>query len=148
MGDMTHVRVTLDTNVLVAGLRSRNGASFRVLSRWLRGGFIACASVPLWLEYEATLKREDVAAVHGLSGDEVDVLLDAWAVNVDPVELRFTWRPQLRDPKDEMVLETALNGRADALVTFNRDDFEKAARRFGLPLWRPQDLLARLEGDS
>ncbi|MCC6197161.1 MAG: putative toxin-antitoxin system toxin component, PIN family [Burkholderiales bacterium] len=144
---MTPWRVTLDTNVLISGLRSRNGASFRILSRWLRGEFVACASVPLWLEYEATLKRDDVAAAHGLSGDEVDALLDAWSVHVVPVELRFSWRPQLRDPKDEMVLETALNGRAEALVTFNRDDFEHAARQFGVPLWRPQDLLARLKGE-
>jgi len=143
---MTRIRVTLDTNVLVAGVRSRNGASFRVLSHWLHGAFTACASVPLWLEYEATLKREDVATAHGLSVDEVDALLDAWAVNVAPVELPFVWRPQLKDPKDEMVLETALNARADALVTFNRADFERAARRFGLPLWRPQDLLERLGG--
>lgn len=145
---MTQLRVTLDTNVLVAGLRSRNGASFQVLSRWLRGDFNACASVPLWLEYEATLKRGDVATAHGLSGDEIDALLDAWAVHVVPVELRFVWRPQLRDPKDEMVLETALNGRADALVTFNRADFGKAVQRFGLALWRPQELLARLGDDS
>lgn len=144
---MTRPRVTLDTNVLVAGLRSRNGASFRVLSRWLQGHFVACASVALWLEYEATLKRKDIATAHGLSGDEIDTILDAWARNVVPVEIRFTWRPQLPDPKDEMVLETALNGRADALVTFNRADFEKAARRFSLPLWRPQELLARL-GDA
>lgn len=141
---MIDVRVTLDTNVLVAGLRSRNGASFELLSHWLRGNLATCASVPLWLEYEATLKREDVAKAHGLRGDEIDVLLDALAVHVIPVDLRFLWRPQLRDPKDEMVLETALNGRADALVTFNRDDFEHAARRFKLQLWRPQDLLARL----
>lgn len=147
MGDMMQLRVTLDTNVLVAGLRSRNGASFRVLSQWLRGDFVACASVPLWLEYEATLKRADMAIVLRLSGDDVDALLDAWAVHVVPVELRFLWRPQLRDPKDEMVLETALNGRADALVTFNRADFDKAARRFGLTLWRPQELLARLGDD-
>ena len=145
---MTSIRATLDTNVLVAGLRSQNGASFRVLSRWLQGDFVACASVPLWLEYEATLKRSDVAMAHGLAADEVEALLDAWAVHVVPVELRFLWRPQLRDPKDEMVLETALNGRTDALVTFNHDDFEKAARRFRLPLWRPQELLARLRGDS
>ena len=144
MGDMTFCRVTIDTNVLVAGLGSRNGASFQVLSHWLDGSFVACASVPLWLEYEATLKRDDLRKMHGLADREIDVLLDAWATHVVPVELQFTWRPQLRDPKDEMVLETALNGRADALVTFNRADFEEAAQRFRLPLWRPQDLLARL----
>lgn len=141
---MALLRVTLDTNVLIAGLRGRNGASFRVLVHWLEGRFVACASVPLWLEYEATLERKDIATTHGLNHAAIDALLDAWAVHVAPVEIRFLWRPQLRDPKDEMVLETALNGRADALVTFNRSDFDTAARRFRLPLWRPQDLLAQL----
>lgn len=144
---MTKLRVTLDTNILVAGLRSRNGASFRVLTRWSGGTFLACASVPLWLEYEATLKREAIAAAHGFSSGDIDALLDAWALQVVPVEFRFLWRPQLRDPKDEMVLETAINGRADSLVTFNLADFDNAARRFGVALWRPQDLLARLGDD-
>lgn len=145
MGNMTLLRVTLDTNVLVAGLRSRRGASHAVLRHWLAGRFLACASVPLWVEYEATLKRDEIAAAHGLATGEIDSLLDAWAVHVDPVELHYTWRPQLRDPKDEMVLETALNGRAEALVTFNAADFAKAAGKFGVPLWHPRDLLRRLE---
>jgi putative PIN family toxin of toxin-antitoxin system len=141
-------RVTLDTDVLVAGLRSRNGASFQVLSHWVEGTFLACASVPIWLEYEATLKRADLAAIHGLSNGEVDILLATWAVNVAPVELHFTWRPQLRDPKEEMVLETALNARAEALVTFNEGDFSFAAKLFRLPIWRPRDLLQQLRTAS
>jgi putative PIN family toxin of toxin-antitoxin system len=144
MGNMMLFRVVLDTNILVAGLRSRRGASYALLSAWLRGEFRACASVPLWLEYEGTLKREDIATMHGLSADHIDVLLDAWAVHVDPVELLYAWRPQLRDPDDEMVFETAMNGRCDALVTYNTVDFKEAARRFGLAMWRPLDLLQRL----
>jgi len=101
--------------------------------------------VPLWIEYEATLERDRIAAAHGLSFGEIDSLLDAWAVHVDPVELHYTWRPQLRDPKDEMVLQTALNGRCEALVTFNEADFAKAARKLGMPVWNPRDLLRRLE---
>jgi putative PIN family toxin of toxin-antitoxin system len=141
---MANYRVTLDTNVLVAGTRSRNGASFQVLSAWLEGRYRVCASVPLWIEYEATLTRSDVAAGHGLSQEQIHVLLDAWAKNVIPVELHYTWRPQVRDPKDEMVFDTALNGHADALVTFNQTDFIAAAKRFELPLWHPRDLLQRL----
>lgn len=87
---------------MIAGLGSRNGASFRVLSHWLRGHFVGCASVPLWLEYEATLERKDIATAHGLSDDEIDVLLDAWIRHVVPVEIRFVWRPQLRGPNGEI----------------------------------------------
>lgn len=142
---MTPPRITLDTNVLVAGLRSRRGASHAVLRHWLNGRFLACASVPLWIEYEATLERDEIAAAHGLTAGEIDSLLDAWAGHVEPVELHYTWRPQLRDPKDEMVLQTALNGRCEALVTFNEADFAKAARKLGMPVWNPRDLLRRLE---
>jgi putative PIN family toxin of toxin-antitoxin system len=141
------LRVTLDTNVLVAGLRSRRGASYQLLRSWVRGEFAACASVPLWLEYEAVLKRPEIAAGHGLSEGEIDVLLDTWATHVDPVELHYTWRPQLRDPKDEMVFETAMNGRAHALVTFDQGDFAKAAQRFRLALWFPCDLVLRLRSE-
>jgi putative PIN family toxin of toxin-antitoxin system len=148
MDDMSILRVTLDTNVLVAGLRSRNGASHQVLTQWLRGAFEACASVPLWAEYEATLKRDEVMAAHGLPESDIDILLTAWARNVSPVELHFTWRPQLKDPKDEMVFETALNGQVEALVTFNAADFLPAARRFHVPLWLPRDLLQRLRTRS
>jgi putative PIN family toxin of toxin-antitoxin system len=141
------LRVTLDTNVLVAGVRSRRGASYQVLRSWVRGEFVACASVPLWVEYEAVLKRPEAAAAHGLTGAEIDVLLDTWAPHVDPVELHYTWRPQLRDPKDEMVFETAMNGRAHALVTFDQGDFAKAAQRFRLALWFPRDLVLRLRSE-
>lgn len=141
---MTSVRVALDTNVLVAGLVSRRGVSFRLMESALHGAFRACASVPLWLEYEATLKRPDIAARHGLTAADVDALLEALAVHVNPVELLYTWRPQLRDPNDEMVFETAMNGRCDALVTYTTADFAAAAGRFGLALWRPLDLVHHL----
>ncbi len=141
---MKLLRVTLDTNVLVAGLRSRNGASFQVLAEWLQGTFEACASVPLWVEYEATLKRSDIAAVHRLPDADIDALMAAWVCHVRPCELHFTWRPQLKDPKDEMVLETALSGQAHALVTFDGADFQPAAQRFNVPVWRPSELLPRL----
>jgi hypothetical protein len=74
----------------------------------------------------------------------VDVLLGSLGAHVEPVDLPFTWRPQLRYPRGEMVFETAMNGRADALVTFNEADFRSAAKRFGLELWHRSDLLAAM----
>jgi predicted nucleic acid-binding protein len=64
------------------------------------------------------------------------------------VSLHFRWRPQLRDAKDELVLETALNAGAEALVTFNRRDFLPAAARFALPLWTSAECLTLLETSS
>jgi predicted nucleic acid-binding protein len=72
---------------------------------------------------------------------DVDIALDALAALIEPVEAHLSWRPQLDDPDDEMVLETAINGRADALVTYNLAHFRTAAARFGLRLARPVEIL-------
>jgi len=80
----------------------------------------------------------------GLSAVDVNVLLDAIALVVEPVRISFLWRPALPDPGDDLVLETAVNGRADALVTFNRRHFEAAAGQFGLEILPPADALRRL----
>ncbi len=114
-------RVVLDTNVLVAAARSRQGASFVLLQALRADRFRLLASVPLFLEYEAVLKRTEQLAATARSAAQVDGFLDALTLRCESVHLFYLWRPQLRDPADEMVLETALNGRADALVTFNRD---------------------------
>jgi putative PIN family toxin of toxin-antitoxin system len=144
---MTLKRVVLDTNVLVAAGRSRNGASYALLQALHAERFRLLASVPLFLEYEAVLKRPEQLAVGRRSEAMVDAFLDALTLHVEPVHLFFLWRPQLRDPADEMVLETALNGRAEVLVTFNIDDFT-AARRFALPVLTPAGFLRHLNEEK
>ena len=129
-------RVVLDTNILVAAARSRSGASFALLTALRHAQFTALASVPLMLEYEAVLKRPEQLAASGRSAEMTDAFLDALALRLEPVHLHYLWRPQLRDPADEMVLETALNGRANALVTLNTADFGPASN-FNLPLLTP-----------
>lgn len=138
------MRLVLDTNVLVAASRSRLGASFQLLEAWQDNRFTAVASVPLFLEYEAVLKRPEHLRVSGFALPEIDVLLAQWAVWIEPVTLHYLWRPQLTDAKDELVLETAANGRADAIVTFNATHFLKAAAAFDLKVWSPADVLKRL----
>jgi putative PIN family toxin of toxin-antitoxin system len=137
-------RVVLDTNVLVAASRSRLGASYQLLRALRDGRYVALASVPLMLEYETVLKRPEQLAASGRSAEMTDAFLDALALRIEPVHLHYLWRPQLRDPADEMVLETALNGRAQALVTLNTADFEPAAR-FGLPVLTPGAFLQQLQ---
>lgn len=133
-------RAVLDTNILAAGLRSRRGASFAVLGLLAEGRFRGLATTALFLEYEAVLKRPEQRDAHGLGLQEVERLLCELAAILEPVDVRFTWRPQLADPADELVLEAAVNGRADALVTHNVRDFAAAAR-FGVPVLRPGDFL-------
>ena len=137
------MRVVLDTNVLVAAGRSRNGASFALLQALRNSRFHMLASVPLFLEYEAVLKRPEQLAAGHRSEAMVDAFLDGLALRIETVHLFYLWRPQLRDPADEMVLETALNGRADALVSFNVGDFF-GAQRFALPVITPASFLRQL----
>ncbi len=139
-------RLVIDTNVLVTALCNQNGAS-HLLIRWiLAERVILLASPALWLEYEAVIKRPQLRLKHGISLENLDIVLDTLAAHVEPVHLNYLWRPQLRDPNDEMVLETALNGTADALVTFNTKDFVAATGRFVMRLVTPSECI-RLIGD-
>ena len=137
-------RVVLDTNVLVAAARSRQGASFAVLKAWRERRFIALGSVPLLLEYEAVLKRPEHLQAGRRTEAMTDAFLDALCLLMEPVHLHYLWRPQTRDPADEMVLETALNGRAEALITLNTADFG-AAQDFGLSVLTPGRFLHHLK---
>ena len=135
------MRVVLDTNVVIAAFRYKRGASRLWLRAALTGGYTLLATPPVFLEYEAVLKRSEHLAAAGATLAQVDAILDALAAVLEPVEVSFLWRPQLRDPADEMVLEAAVNGRADWLVTFNLRHLAAAAARFGIHAGRPADIL-------
>lgn len=140
------MRVVLDTDVVVAGMRSPSGASAALLLAALEQRLTLCANVALMLEYEAVCSRAAHRTAAGLTRKEAGIFLDAIAALVEPVETHFLWRPQLRDPSDEMVLEAAVNGRAQGIVTFNLRDFGTAATQFGVGLFLPRDALALLKG--
>jgi putative PIN family toxin of toxin-antitoxin system len=138
------VRVVLDSSAVVAAVRSDRGASRLLLVGALNRRLDLLISVPLLIEYEAVLSRADHLRASGLSIDDIAVLLDAVAAVALPVRLDFLWRPVLQDPGDEMVLETAVNGRADGIVTFNHRDFAAASTQFGIPVWSPGEAVKRL----
>lgn len=138
-------RIVLDTSVVVAGLRSRSGAGNAVMRLVANRYLVALATPPLFLEYEEVLKRAEQRLAHGLMPEEVDEFLGEFAALIEPVELHFRWRPQLRDPGDEMVLEAAINGGADAVVTYNTGDFAAAGERFGIAVLRPGEVLRRVK---
>ncbi len=142
------MRVVLDTATLVAAIRSDAGASRRLLVAALERRFILLASVPLLIEYQAVMTRPEHLAASGLSSGNVETVLDAVASIAEPVRLAFLWRPTLRDADDDMVLEAAVNGQADAIVTFNRRDFEPAYKRFGIEVLSPGETLERLGEDG
>lgn len=138
-------RVVLDTDVVVAALRSPAGASAELLRRVHAQRLGMLASVPLFAEYEAVLTRPEQLRATQQSAAAMRRLLDELAERVLRVDGWFLWRPQLRDPADEMVLEAAANGRADALVSFNRRDFGDAPARFGVVLATPGQFLRSLD---
>jgi putative PIN family toxin of toxin-antitoxin system len=135
------VRLVLDTDVLVAALRSDKGASRQLIIPALDGKVELLVSVPLMVEYESVLTRAEHLRASGLTIEDVNEILDALARVLTPVRLRFLWRPRLKDPADEMVLETAVNGGADRLVTFNVRHLAGAAGEFGIRVMRPPDAL-------
>jgi len=139
------VRLVFDTAMMVAAIRSDRGASRRLLVAALERRLELLVSTPLLIEYEAVMTRSEHLGKAGLSPGEVGQILDAVAATATPVRLAFTWRPLLRDPDDDMVLETAVNAQADAIVTFNRRDFWPRIEPFGVAVWAPGETLRKLE---
>lgn len=138
------MKVVLDIDVVLAAVLSERGASRQLLLRVVDSALPAVVSVPLMLEYEAVLKRPQHLRASGLTVDDVEIILDQLAASMHPVDLFFLWRPLLRDAEDDMVLQTAVNGGADTIVTFNTGDFGDVPKRFGFEVSRPGDLLRRL----
>jgi putative PIN family toxin of toxin-antitoxin system len=139
------MRIVLDTSVLVAALRSRRGASNELLRRVAQSALRPLVSTALFLEYEDVLSRAEQRLATGMSEQDIESFLAALASACDPVEVHFRWRPQLSDPSDELVLEAAVNGMADALVTHNVRDFQVAAQRFDLRVLTPQQCLKEMK---
>jgi putative PIN family toxin of toxin-antitoxin system len=142
------MRVVLDTGVVLSGLASPAGASRLMLIAAWEGAIVPLASVAIMLEYEAVLKRPEHLLRMRLETDDIDRLLDNWAALVEPVVPYFSYRPSIRDPNDEMFVETAINGRAEALITFNVGDYEISddrTARLGIRICRPGEFLRGLK---
>lgn len=131
--------IVLDTNVLVSALRSRQGSSFRLLSRVGDGRFRLHLSVPLVVEYEAVLKRTGLA----LSDTQIDDLIDYLCAQATRHRIFYLWRPKLKDPDDDFVLELSVKAGA-TIVTWNVADFRNA-RNLGVSVVTPREFLVSLE---
>jgi putative PIN family toxin of toxin-antitoxin system len=131
-------QIVIDTNVIVAGLSSRRGSSFQLLILIGTGQFDINLSVPLVLEYTDVLLRE-LPNLY-LSREEVDDLIDFYCSVGIPHEIFFLWRPFLRDPKDDMVLELAVKAGCQSIITYNTRDFA-GVEQFGLSLLEPSEFL-------
>lgn len=139
------MRVVLDTSVVVSGFRSRLGASNQLLQRVAKGRLRPLVTTALFLEYEDVLLRAEHRLVTGMSEQDVQAALAALASACEPVDVHFRWRPQLADPSDELVLEAAVNGSANFLVTHNIRDFAPAGSKFALQIITPQQCLKEID---
>ncbi len=138
---MGQPRIVIDTNVLVAALRSKRGASYRLLNLINSEKFSIHISVPLVLEYEDAAKKllEDIP----LTEQDVDDILDYLCAVAQRHQIFYLWRPFLKDAKDDMVLELAVTADCDFIVTYNERDFQ-GAERFGLRVVTPKEFLEEI----
>lgn len=135
------MRVVLDTNILVAGLRSPEGASREILHLVSEQALTPVVSVPLLTEYESVMKRGEFLDKTGVTGRDVDAILDHLLQRAKLQRINFLWRPLLPAPKDDCILECAVNGAASALITFNKRHFP-GIELFAITLLTPSELLA------
>ncbi len=132
------IRIIIDTNVLVSGLRSTEGASYLLLSLLEESPWIVCISATIVFEYEEQLRKDQAAS--GLDDESIGEFLDIFCSRAEHTRLFYRWRPLLSDPDDDIVLETALNGQCSAIVTYNIRHF-RGAERFGIKVCTPQEFL-------
>jgi len=134
----------LDTDVIVAAMRSPGGGSAALLGMVLDQRAIMLASVPLFFEYEAKCVSPEHWTAAGLTLKRAEAFVHGLAALIQPVKTHFLWRPMLKDPNDEMVLEAAVNGQASAIVTFNLKDYGAVPNTFNIDVIRPAEALRRV----
>jgi putative PIN family toxin of toxin-antitoxin system len=136
------VRLVLDTCVIVSAFRSLNGASRKLIDMFDSGRYEILLSTALLLEYEVVLTRPEHMQVHNFSIAEISEILDTIAARATHISFYYyDWKPQLLDPEDELVLAAAINGHADAIVTYNTSDFLPAAPLFGIQVLTPGRII-------
>jgi putative PIN family toxin of toxin-antitoxin system len=136
------VKIVLDTSVLISALRSRQGASFRLLSLVGDPRWQMLLSPALLFEYEAVAQRQ--AAELWATPEKVENILDFLCATAIKPTIAYTWRPNLPDPNDDMLLELAVAGGASNIVTHNSADF-RGANQFGIGILSPGEFLRTLE---
>lgn len=138
---MKKYKIIIDTNVMVAALKSKRGASYKLISIIDEGKFQISISVSLLFEYEDVLKRENMN--FALENEEIDNILDYICKIADRREIFYLWRPYLKDPRDDLILELAVESESDFIITYNKKDFE-SIDKFGLQALTPKEFLEKI----
>jgi putative PIN family toxin of toxin-antitoxin system len=131
-------RIVIDTNVLISALRSKRGASYKLLFETERHLFLQSVSTALILEYESVAKRELPKLT--VTSEDVDAILNLICKNSEACTISFRWRPHLKDPGDDFILELAVQSQSKYIVTYNKTDFA-GVDEFGIALVTPKEFL-------
>ena len=140
---MKRYRVILDTNVILAAMRSQTGASHRLLLTIGDPRWQSVITPALMYEYEDVARRPGY--VPGLSAQDITNILDLIYQQSHRQMVWFSWRPLSSDPDDDAILEAAIAGGCDFVLSFNERHL-RVAREFGIEVIKPADLL-RLIGE-
>jgi putative PIN family toxin of toxin-antitoxin system len=135
------MNIVIDTNVIFTALRSRRGASYKLVSLLPIGRFSISISVPFIIEYEDVLKRGKLPP--SISEKDIGDFIDFLCRVGNRQDIFFLWRPFLPDPSDDIILEVAVAGGCDAIITYNKRHF-KNVEKFGLRILDPREFLAEI----
>lgn len=138
------MKLALDTDVIVAALRSPEGASAAILRKIVRGELGFAATVALALEYESVCTKIEHQLAADVTSDDAAIFIDAILAAAKAVDTQFLWRPQLHDIADDMVLSAAIRGRVDYLVTFNPGRFGDTPAKFGIDVLLPREAWRKI----
>ena len=135
---MGELNITIDTNVLIGALKSKKGASYKLLMLLTEDVFVTNVSVPLFIEYESVAKRADLVA--NLTEKDIELILNYFLSKSNIHEIFYLWRPLLKDQKDDLVLEVAVKSQSKYIITFNKKDFI-GSEQFGIEALTPYEFL-------
>jgi len=135
---MSNINVVIDTNVLISALRSKQGASHKLLLLLAEDAFTPNVSVPLFVEYESVAKRTGLLS--GLNSSDINSILDYFLSKSNIRKIFYLWRPFLKDQKDDLVLEVAVESQSEYIITFNTSDFS-GCEKFGVKIVTPYEFM-------
>ncbi len=135
---MNNINVVIDTNVLISALRSKQGASHKLLLLLAHDAFTPNVSVPLFVEYESVAKRTGLLS--GLDSNDINSILDYFLSKSKIRKIFYLWRPFLKDQKDDLVLEVAVESQSEYIITFNTNDFS-GCEKFGVKIVTPYEFM-------
>lgn len=138
---MRRINVVLDTNVIIAALKSSKGSAYKLLILLADDLYAPNISVPLFVEYESVAKREGM--LEGLGEEDIEAILDYVLSKSSIRKIFYLWRPFLKDPKDDLILEVAAESQSKYIITFNKKDF-KDIEKFGITALTPKEFLLEI----